>query len=40
MKIKLMDIPWDREGIFIERPNRFLGVVDIGGEIMKIHIHD
>ena len=40
MKIKLMDIPWDKEGIFIDRPNRFLGVVDIGGEIMKVHIHD
>jgi len=40
MNIKLMDIPWDKEGVLIDRPNRFLGVVDIGGERMKVHIHD
>lgn len=40
MNIKLMDISFDKEGVFIDRPNRFLGVVDINGERVKVHIHD
>lgn len=29
MKEHILDIPWDREGTFISRPNRFLGIVEL-----------
>lgn len=48
MPIKVLDIPWDHEGMFKTRPNRFLGLVDIldsNGTKSKlhderVHIHD
>ncbi len=40
----LLNVPWDVEGMFVERPNRFLGVVEIGNhdglERVKVHVHD
>ncbi len=43
-KIKLLDVPSDGLGIFRERVNRFLGVVDIVEPIEEsgvyVHIHD
>jgi len=43
MKHLIMDIPWDNEGVFRSRPNRFLGNIDIpdlGIDQEKVHIHD
>ena len=42
---KLIDIPWDKEGILKSRPNRFLAIVDIdlnGDQIegQKVHVRD
>ncbi len=40
----LLHIPWDVEGLFVERPNRFLGIVEVGmeagAEKVKVHVHD
>ena len=40
----VLDIPWDAEGIFVSRDNRFVGTVDITGPVSlkgeKVHIHD
>jgi len=36
----LLDIPYDAKGFFIERKNRFLGIVELDGKIIKAHIHD
>jgi sugar fermentation stimulation protein A len=40
----VLDIPWDAEGIFVSRDNRFLGTVDVTGPVNlkgeKVHIHD
>lgn len=36
----ITNISADETGIFIERPNRFLGHVDIKGSIEKVHIKD
>ncbi len=40
----LLKTTWDAEGIFRERPNRFLGIVDLneefGGPGQGVHIHD
>lgn len=36
----LMQVGWDSEAVFVERPNRFLGIVDIGGSEEKAHVHD
>lgn len=33
-------VPWDAHGTFIERENRFLGLVDIEGRQEHVHIHD
>ncbi|OCC16037.1 sugar fermentation stimulation protein [Dissulfuribacter thermophilus] len=36
-------LPFDRpldQAIFKERPNRFLGIVDYNGNLVKCHIHD
>ncbi len=38
--IKLCDIPPVEQGIFIDRPNRFLSVVKIGDREEKVHVHD
>jgi sugar fermentation stimulation protein A len=44
MKKAIFDLPFDAQGIFRERPNRFLGIVDITEpKILKnveVHIHD
>jgi sugar fermentation stimulation protein A len=48
MPIRLLDLPYDAEGIFLERPNRFLGIVDIvnpktaivTSKAVKVHVHD
>lgn len=48
MYIKLIDLPHDAVGIFQDRPNRFLGIVDIidskTGKVtskgVKAHVHD
>jgi len=39
-KIELLKVGWDRKGIFLDRPNRFIGIVDIDGSPEKVHIHD
>ncbi len=40
----LLQIPWDEEAIFLERPNRFLGIVEMakrnGTEKVMVHVHD
>ncbi len=40
----LLKTTWDAEGIFRDRPNRFLGIVDLpeehGGPAQAVHIHD
>lgn len=42
--MKVKDIRWDAKGIFLERPNRFVGIVEItepeGEGTQRIHIHD
>jgi sugar fermentation stimulation protein A len=46
MPSTVIEIPWDVKGTFIERPNRFLGIVDITGskkyksKKVKAHVHD
>ena len=44
MRIALLELAWDAQGIFRERPNRFMGVVDIAGPEsrrgVEVHIHD
>jgi len=42
MEQEVMRIPTDAEGIFLERPNRFLGMVQIPGEEEPtgVHVHD
>jgi len=44
MPIPILEIPFDAEGIFISRPNRFLGIVDIKGKRtsrgIEVHVHD
>ena len=41
---KLLKINWDAEGIFKERLNRFVGIVDLpeeyGGPAQAVHVHD
>ncbi len=39
-KIAILNVEWDREGIFLSRPNRFVGIVDMDGEEEAVHIHD
>jgi sugar fermentation stimulation protein A len=44
VSVPIIRVPWDAEGIFVDRPNRFLGVVDIihpdvlMGE--RVHVRD
>lgn len=40
MRYRLLKIHHDETGKFIERPNRFLGIVDTGNEVVKVHIRD
>ena len=39
-KVAILRVSWDREGVFLSRPNRFLGIVDIDGREEKVHVHD
>ncbi len=39
-KIKILSVKWDREGIFLSRPNRFTGMVEIDGKKETVHVHD
>ena len=39
-KIALFSVKWDKQGIFLSRPNRFIGIVKIDGEEHTVHIHD
>lgn len=36
----LMEIRADVEGTFMDRPNRFLGIVRIDGKEERVHVHD
>ncbi len=38
--LKIMELPADEEGMFLERPNRFLGKVALNGKIVLVHVHD
>ncbi len=44
MRKLLLKTVWDAEGIFRERPNRFVGIVDLpdeyGGSAQAVHVHD
>jgi sugar fermentation stimulation protein A len=46
MSIPVLKIPWDAKGTFRDRPNRFLGIVDITfpkkykSKSAKVHVHD
>ncbi|HEM56470.1 MAG TPA: sugar fermentation stimulation protein SfsA, partial [Thermodesulfobium narugense] len=40
MKKQLFEIITDFEGTFIERLNKFLGVVEVNGKSVLAHIHD
>ena len=40
MKTQLLSLQYDAEAEFIERPNRFLGLVNINGHENLAHIHD
>lgn len=37
---KILEIGKIEAGIFIDRPNRFIGNIQIGNEIVQCHIHD
>jgi sugar fermentation stimulation protein A len=37
---KLADIPYDKTGIFIKRPNRFLALVNLDGNDEPVHVRD
>ncbi|TDT68042.1 sugar fermentation stimulation protein A [Hypnocyclicus thermotrophus] len=37
---KILNIPIDKKGIFLERPNRYLSKVKIDNEIIEAHVHD
>ncbi len=38
--VKVFDIPYHEEGYFLERRNRFLGIVDVNGENEEVHVRD
>ncbi len=38
--ITLLELPELKEGIFIERPNRYLAKVEVDGELETVHVHD
>jgi len=37
---KIIKYSWDKMGEFIERKNRFLGIVKVEGKLLEVHIHD
>ncbi len=37
---KIIKYSWDKKGEFIERKNRFLGIVKVEGRLLEVHIHD
>lgn len=37
---KIIEYPWNGKGRFIERKNRFLGIVDVENKLVEVHIHD
>ncbi|MHA2006954.1 MAG: DNA/RNA nuclease SfsA [Promethearchaeota archaeon] len=39
-KIPILELPTLMKGIFIERPNRFVGHLEYGGKVEIAHIHD
>ena len=39
-KIALLKVEWERKGVFLDRPNRFTGIVDLDGSPEKVHVHD
>ncbi len=40
MRDKLLEVPSDAEGTFLERKNRFLGIVEVDGKEEKVHVRD
>jgi sugar fermentation stimulation protein A len=40
MALKIYEIGWDEEAIFVERVNRFLGTVRLGDTLLSVHVHD
>ncbi len=36
----MLELPADQEGVFLERPNRFLALVDGNGKTLAVHVHD
>ena len=38
--IEILSLPKDEEGIFLERINRFVGLVKVKNDIVKAHVHD
>ena len=36
----ILEIPSDAEGLFVRRPNRFLGLVEVDGDVVEAHVHD
>ncbi len=36
----VFEIPADTEALFVERPNRFLALVEKDGKILEAHVHD
>ncbi len=36
----ILEIEGDNEGIFVERPNRFISIVEINGQKEYAHVHD
>lgn len=40
MSVPILDVPYDTEGVFVSRENRFLGIVEIGSREEKVHIRD
>jgi len=37
---RLIYLPYDKKGIFIERKNKFLGLIEFNKKILEAHIHD
>ena len=34
------ELPADAKGVFLKRPNRFLGLVELNGRLLEVHVHD
>ena len=39
-KLQIFKIPDLMKGIFLSRPNRFIGEIEYGGQLETAHIHD